>query len=66
MSTFFPNVNLSALAQFAAETVAADHPLRHVRGSHPQRVTPRVLRIREVMWAGEKVSKLLSALSTSV
>lgn len=54
MTYFFPNINLNALSKFAAETAAIEHP-QHDGGSQPLPVTPRVVQMQDIHWAGEKV-----------
>jgi hypothetical protein len=52
MAAYFPNINLEALSEFAAETAAAQHASRHAKSLV---VTPRVNGMQDILWAGEKV-----------
>jgi 5S rRNA maturation endonuclease (ribonuclease M5) len=58
MSAYFPDVNLEALSHFAATTAAVEH-LKENANTRP--VTPHVIALTDIDWAGEKVRRVVTA-----
>jgi hypothetical protein len=66
MSQFFPEVNLSALKQFATQIAAAQHPAARnlassgkiKRATRPPK--PLITKHEDITWGGEKVAALSS------
>lgn len=54
-SLCFPNINLTALKQWAITTAAKIHPLKVARGKPQGKTEPKIQSCEDVYWAGENV-----------